>query len=224
MADDPGRRSQAAHAADQRAGYLFGPGPGQRRLRTLLDLDTLSEDTAGTSAWDQLQRLAGFGHIDLWWVSLSRVQPGPKRAERGVVYLHDLPEVGGWSAVRGSQFRWALQEKNTERSGFVRVKPAPPQPESGRAVGADIVVSCAPTVGRADLEVNYETNFFTPQQAVGVMAHYLRTQHIFPCPAVAPARAGTTSTSPRSGRSRRVCSTGGPNARVTVRTRPPARK
>ncbi|MEU1527134.1 hypothetical protein ABZ413_33595 [Nocardia rhamnosiphila] len=198
MADHPHRRAQAENDADDRGGYLFGPGPRQRRLRVLLDLDTLAEDMAGTAVWNQFRRLTGFGHIDLWRVSLSPNQPQPKRGELGVLYLKDLPDVGGWSTLTGSQFGYHLRDHNINRSGVVRLKPTPPQPEpdpdrkhltraivlseAARAAGADIVVSRAPTVGRADLEVNYETNFFTPEQAVVITAHYLRTQHIYPLP------------------------------------------
>ncbi|MBF6428328.1 hypothetical protein IU440_26995 [Nocardia cyriacigeorgica] len=204
MTDDPIRRSQAARNSDQGEGYLFGPGPRYRRLRALMDLGTIAstDHAAAAPALNQLERLVGFGLIDCWRMSLPSDRPGPQRLpllQPGVVYLDGLPEAESWSALVGGQFYWTLHDDGgTERGGCVRLThrmPLAGQGQEGediarstvisgiaRAVGADIVVSCAPTVGRADLEVNYESNFFTPEQAVVLMSHYLRTQHVYPIP------------------------------------------
>ncbi len=51
--------------------------------------------------------------------------------------------------------------------------------QTAQQTGMDIVVSQAITVGRSDIPSNYQANVFTPEQAIPIIAHYLRTQQAY---------------------------------------------
>ncbi|WP_148310126.1 hypothetical protein [Nocardia otitidiscaviarum] len=203
MTDDP-KRCAAHQNGEFTGGYLYGPSPRSRLLRVLLDLDSL-KDLRGTPQWKQFEQLCGYDLVVVWKISLSRMEPPPPHPEAGTLYLYDTTEAKGPFGLYGAQYSWHLGDRGgvvspstREEQAFVHhidsggeigtgisapdVQRAVLLSETARAVGADIVVSALPTVGRTDVAANYAANFFTPADIPPIVCHYLRTQHVYPLP------------------------------------------
>jgi hypothetical protein len=209
--DDPFRRNDREKKSPNDDGDLFGLRRRARKLRVLLDVDSLKEP----STYDEretvtiLMSLIEYNDevVHLWRIDMSKVdEPDSKREEPGTVYLHrNQGDKGPYAFAPGPSYGLRVIDKNRRTHTSISpvwevLKDAQDLSDRGtdvvgvtpddllrnvlltqtaQQINADIVVSDTITVGRNDVPSNYQANVFTPNQAIPIIAHYLRTQQTY---------------------------------------------
>lgn len=207
--DDPFRRNERENPSPGDDGDLFGLRPRARQLRVLIDSDspTPNIDQVTYNVFGRLLQYRFVQHWQIHLSQVN--EPDNGEAEPGMVYLHknaspdmagpygfpgpfyglrvftDAQNNSGTSISpgiqlaqnlkdfqdRGGEDALGLSSEDIERNVLLT--------QTAQQINADIVVSTATTVGRNDVPSNHDANVFTPEQAIPIIAHHLRTQQIY---------------------------------------------
>jgi hypothetical protein len=209
--DSPFRQKDREKPSANDDGDLFGLRPRPRRMRVLLDIESLKQPSTYAEA-ETAKILAALISDDLarvWHIDMSKVnQPKDEnQTEHGTVYLHsnEPGSMGPYGAPGPSySLRIITDAKNVLRTSISPaidiMKDIKDLNDRGADVvgvtaddvlrnvlltqtaqksNMDIVVSQAITVGRSDIPSNYQANVYTPEQAIPIVAHYLRAQQVY---------------------------------------------
>lgn len=218
--DNPFRREHRRKPSPTKdEGDLFIHRPSPRKIRILLDIETLAEDTSEPvqlfEALIQQQRVFALEIETSTIASTDYSTP----VRQGMIRVRDTTAVQGSFGYPGPQYGWSIADRDAHLDGSstmqkggsshplrqigetvavyrnlerrhrteFRLHDAVAQAivgEVARDAGFDILVSEAPVSACRFLPVHDRVVVLSRAEAVPVIAHYLRRQHIFlfdPC-------------------------------------------
>ncbi len=214
--DDPIRRNQRQTLSPTRdEGDLFAHRPSPRKIRVLLDVESLPEDTSTmVQLFEALIRHPRVFRLDVETstVTLTDLTEGTRP---GLLRVQDTTAVAGTSKYPGVQYSWSVNDENRHPDGSTteaaRGSTSPQRQihetmqtvdrlaarghtvdvsldeavtyavlaEVARSAGFDLLISEAAAAAARFLPMHDRMVVVSRAEAVPILAHYLRRQHLF---------------------------------------------
>jgi hypothetical protein len=207
QADDP-FRNKAAADADTVNGPLFHPVPTPRRMRLLIDVESLAGGVIdpiaeqlfeGLAASPQLQTFRVF-HSEIALDGAARPQherpydlnmtasSDPSEPSHDYAYVDDSG-MQAYGLVRAAteltvaefeHHEASADPSRTQKNPRVEIRRrAALNAELARDLNVDLVIAELPTTELADIRASFRANTVTRTDAIAIIGHFLRTQRDF---------------------------------------------
>ncbi|QIX54000.1 hypothetical protein [Rhodococcus sp. DMU1] len=214
--DDPIRRNERQTLSPTKdEGDLFAHRPSPRKIRVLLDVESLPEDTS--PAVQLFEALIGHPRVFRLDVEASTITSTEHTvpAPAGLLTVRDTTAVAGDFKYPGAQYSWSINDENPHPDGSTtqaaRGSTHPHKQiyetmqtldrlaaqghtadfgmddavtyavlaEVTRGAGFDLLISEAPVTAARFLPMHERVVVVSRAEAVPIIAHYLRRQHVF---------------------------------------------
>ncbi|WP_156665147.1 hypothetical protein [Rhodococcus sp. 852002-51564_SCH6189132-a] len=214
--DDPILRKQRQDLSPTKdEGDLFAHRPSPRKIRVLLDVESLSEDTSTpVQLFEALIEHPRVFRLDVETSTITSTEHS-ETARAGLLRVRAVPVVAGESTDRGVGYHWSIDDENPHPDGSTtQAASASTYPwqqvyetmqtvdrlaarghtvdvgvdeavtcavvaEVARSAGFDLLISEAPAAAARLLPMHDRMVVVSRSEAVPIIAHYLRRQHIF---------------------------------------------
>ena len=214
--DDPSRRNERqALSPTKDEGDLFAHRPSPRKIRVLLDVESLPEDSSpAVQLFEALIEHPRVFRLDVETSTITSTEH-TESARPGLLKVQVTSAVAGDSTDRGARYHWSIDDENPHPDGSTTEAASSstyPQQriletmqsldrlserghtadfgmedavtyavltEVARDADFDLLISEAPVVAARFLPMHERVVVVSRAEAVPIIAHYLRRQHVF---------------------------------------------